>query len=77
MSLLKRGSKIAFVGAGTVAGSLAKLGFDEVEDARIGKLVELKVDSYDDERVKAMCDKLLANPIIEDYRFELEKIGDA
>lgn len=55
----------------TVAGSLAKLGFDEVEDARIGKLVELKVDSYDEERVKAMCDQLLANPVIEEYSFEV------
>ena len=55
----------------TVAGSLTKLGFDEVEGARIGKLVELQVDPYDEERVKAMCEKLLANPVIEDYSFEV------
>lgn len=55
----------------TVAGSLTKLGFDEVEGARIGKLVELQVDSYDEQRVKAMCDKLLANPVIEEYSFEV------
>ena len=36
----------------------------------IGKLIELTVDRYDEGRVRAMCDKLLANPVIEDYRIE-------
>lgn len=57
----------------TVAGSLVKLGFGEVEDARIGKLIELKVKDYDESHVKSMCDKLLANPVIENYRFEVVK----
>ena len=57
----------------TVAGSLAKLGFDEVQEARIGKLVELKVGTYDEGRIREMCDKLLANPVIEDYTIE---VGD-
>ncbi len=57
----------------TVAGSLAKLGFEEVEEARIGKLVELKVGSYDEARVREMCDKLLANPVIEDYTIEVDE----
>ena len=55
----------------TVAGALQKLGFDEVEDSRVGKMIELKVDQYDESRVKEMCDKLLANPVIENYRFEV------
>lgn len=55
----------------TVAGSLSKLGFDEVGDARIGKLIELQVETYDEERIKSMCDRLLANPVIEDYSFEV------
>ncbi len=55
----------------TVAGSLTKLGFDELKDVRIGKLIELKLESYDEARVKEMCDKLLANPVIENYRFEV------
>ncbi len=55
----------------TVAGSLQKLGFGEVEDTRIGKMIELKVENFDEARVKEMCDKLLANPVIEDYRFEV------
>lgn len=55
----------------TVAGSLKKLGYAEVEDCRVGKLIELKMDAYSESRVKEMCDKLLANPVIESYRFEV------
>lgn len=55
----------------TVAGALQKLGYQELDEARIGKLIELKVESYDETRVKEMCDKLLANPVIEDYRYEV------
>lgn len=55
----------------TVAGSLKKLGYEEVGEARIGKLIELKVENYSEARVKEMCDKLLANPVIEEYRFEV------
>jgi len=50
---------------------LVKLGFGEVEDARIGKLIELQVKEYDEAHIKSMCDKLLANPVIENYRFEV------
>lgn len=54
----------------TVAGALQKLGYSELEEVRIGKFIEIKVESYDEARVKEMCDKLLANPVIEDYRIE-------
>jgi phosphoribosylformylglycinamidine synthase len=55
----------------TVAGALQKLGYSELNEARIGKLIELQVEPYEEARVKEMCDKLLANPVIEDYRFEV------
>ncbi len=55
----------------TVAGSLQKLGFGEVQDSRIGKMIELKVEEFDEVRIREMCEKLLANPVIEDYRFEV------
>ncbi len=55
----------------TVAGSLKKLGFSEVEDTRIGKLIEVRMERVDESRIKSMCDKLLANPVIEDYRYEV------
>jgi phosphoribosylformylglycinamidine synthase len=55
----------------TVASALQKLGYSELQDARIGKMIELKVDNYSEARVKEMCDKLLANPVIENYKLEV------
>ncbi len=58
--------------------SLHTLGYDEVEDVRIGKYMELQMNSEDqkaaEERVRDMCEKLLANTVIEDYRFDLHKL---
>lgn len=58
-----------------VKGALQTLGFDEVNEVRIGKYMELMLDTADraqaEERVKEMCEKLLANTVIEDYRFEI------
>ena len=51
--------------------ALTGLGFTGVEAARVGKLIELDVaDSVDDAAVDAMCRKLLANTVIENYRVE-------
>ncbi len=55
----------------TVAGSLQKLGYSEVQGVRIGKLIEVQLADATDTRIKEMCDKLLANPVIEDYRYEV------
>lgn len=55
----------------TVAGSLRNLGYKELEEARIGKMIELKMSDYSEARVREMCEKLLANPVIENYRFEV------
>ncbi len=59
----------------TIARSLNDLGFDEVENAFQGKIIELTLSSTDTEaaeaRVKAMCEKLLANTVIENYRIEI------
>jgi len=56
----------------TVGSSLQAIGFNEVEDVRIGKMITLQLDTVDEVRIKEMCQKLLANPVIEDYRFEVE-----
>lgn len=60
----------------TVQGALHSMGFDEVGDVRIGKYMELTLNTNDraaaEERIRAMCEKLLANTVIEDYRFELK-----
>jgi phosphoribosylformylglycinamidine synthase subunit PurS len=49
----------------TVERALPALGFDGVHDVRIGRMVELEVP--DTSRIGEMCEKLLANPLIEDY----------
>jgi phosphoribosylformylglycinamidine synthase subunit PurS len=63
----------------TVRQGLATLGFREVSDVRIGKYIEvnLEVESEHEarQRVEAMCEQLLANHVIEDYRFEIETDG--
>jgi phosphoribosylformylglycinamidine synthase subunit PurS len=55
--------------------SLHALGYGEVQDVRMGKYLELEVEAASREaaesRIREMCDKLLANPVIEDYRFEI------
>lgn len=55
----------------TVTDSLQKLGFDEVKDARIGKVIEMVIDPYDESRVREMGERLLANPVIENFRIEV------
>ena len=57
--------------------SLTTLGFSSVSDVRVGKLLEVELEDTDQKQaelqLKAMCEKLLANTVIEDYRFELVK----
>ena len=53
----------------TVERALPALGFEGASHVRIGRLVELEVD--DPSQVPAMCDQLLANPLIEDYEVQL------
>jgi len=52
------------------------LGFEEVTKARQGKIIELDLNGEDvaaaETRVKEMCEKLLANTVIENYRIEIE-----
>jgi phosphoribosylformylglycinamidine synthase len=59
-----------------VQHALATLGFGDVQDARIGKFIELKLNGTDrkkaDQDVKQMCEKLLANTVIESYRYDIE-----
>jgi phosphoribosylformylglycinamidine synthase PurS subunit len=62
----------------TIRGGLLSLGFATVESVRAGKFMEIRVDEDNEATASAkvgeMCDKLLANPIIEQYRFELERL---
>lgn len=55
-----------------IANALKGMGFSEVEEARQGKVIEISLNGKTDEaRLKDMCDRLLANPVIEDYKVEL------
>jgi len=60
----------------TIKGALHNLGFASVEDVRAGKYIEVRIEEKDlnqaRKQVDEMCRKLLANPVIENYRFELE-----
>lgn len=62
----------------TTQQALQALGFSKVKDVRVGKLVDLKIDLDSKEEVEtqviSMCQKLLANPVIEDYTYEIEAI---
>ncbi|MBP1904582.1 phosphoribosylformylglycinamidine synthase [Paenibacillus turicensis] len=59
-----------------VQGALHSMGFQEVDSVRIGKYLEINLDTDNREEAEAkvteMCEKLLANTVVEQYRFELE-----
>jgi phosphoribosylformylglycinamidine synthase subunit PurS len=60
-----------------VKGALHSLSYHEVQDVRIGKFMELTIEKSErniDELVREMCEKLLANTVIEDYRYEIEEV---
>jgi phosphoribosylformylglycinamidine synthase len=59
----------------TIRRALEGLGFPEVRDMRVGKLIDLTLDETDTararQRLDEMCRKLLANPVVEDYTCEV------
>ncbi|HEY9780584.1 MAG TPA: phosphoribosylformylglycinamidine synthase subunit PurS [Leptolyngbyaceae cyanobacterium] len=66
--------------AGTaVQSGLSHLGYDDVEQVRIGKYIEVTLIADDEktaqEQVDRICDRVLANPVIENYRFDLKEVS--
>ncbi len=61
----------------TIRGALHSLGFADVESVRAGKYMEVRLNATSRKQAQAqlkeMCRRLLANPVIEDFRFELEE----
>ena len=59
-----------------IANSLKSLGFNNIEDVRQGKYIEIRLDSENEEsankQINEMCEKLLANLVIEDYKVEID-----
>jgi phosphoribosylformylglycinamidine synthase PurS subunit len=57
------------------------MGYQGVADVRVGKFLVLTLDSPDrgqaERSVREMCDRLLANPVIEDYTFEIQETQEA
>ena len=66
--------------AGTaVQSGLKHMGYENVEQIRIGKYVELTLNAANEEvareQLDRICDQLLANPVIENYRFDLQELS--
>ena len=59
-----------------VLHALHEVGFKSVTDTRVGRFIELDIKGTNkkavEKQVHQMCDKLLANPVIEEYKFEIE-----
>jgi phosphoribosylformylglycinamidine synthase len=59
----------------SIRGGLHALGFDEVSSVRAGKLIRVQLEAEDqasaETAVRRMCEQLLANPVIEEYAFEI------
>lgn len=58
----------------TLAQSLRRVGFSKVKDVRVGKVIDVEVEGQEKEEAKRdlqkMCEQLLANPVIESFKFE-------
>ncbi|MBU9888550.1 MAG: phosphoribosylformylglycinamidine synthase subunit PurS [Candidatus Omnitrophica bacterium] len=63
----------------TTLHALESMGFKEAKTLRIGKAFELELEAEDrvkaESRIHAMCDKLLHNPVIEEYMFDLHPLS--
>jgi phosphoribosylformylglycinamidine synthase subunit PurS len=63
----------------TIAGALSSLSFDGVQGVRAGKYFEVTIEASGKKKasklVDEMCSRLLANPVIETYQFEIEGLG--
>ncbi len=59
-----------------IANSLKSLGFNKIEDVRQGKYIEIKLNTKNKEtankQLNEMCEKLLVNLVIEDYKVEID-----
>lgn len=62
----------------TIKNALRSLNYKEVEDVRMGKIITIRLNIRDKKeaqaRIEQMCNKLLANPIIEDYSFKINTL---
>ena len=63
----------------TVLGALGNLGFKTLKDVRVGKYMEITIDESSqpvaEAKVNDMAEKLLSNPVIEEFTYSLEEIA--
>ncbi|MEH2279734.1 MAG: phosphoribosylformylglycinamidine synthase subunit PurS [Nostoc sp.] len=61
-----------------VQSGLQQLGYDNVDQVRIGKYIELTITSTDEKKARQdldnICDQMLSNPVIENYRFDMIEV---
>lgn len=61
----------------TIKHALESLGYKNLEEVRIGKMISIKINAKDkkesERQISEMCKKLLANPVIEDYDFQIKE----
>ena len=61
----------------TIKGALESLGYQGIANIRLGKYIQMELNSKSREEaekdVEEMCDKLLANPVIENYKYEISE----
>lgn len=74
--ILIRNKKGVFDPEGKVIhGGLQRLGYDDVEEVKVGKVIDLQFEEGEEEEIRkqidAMCSKFLVNPVIEDYSVEI------
>ena len=64
-----------------VAGGLRDLGYDNVQSVRVGKRIEVTLDARDaaaaETAAREMCERLLANPVIEDFELDVAEVAAA
>ena len=72
---IRRRSEIADPEGATIQRALADLGYGDVDGVRVNRTVEVSLPGRDEEyvvsAVRAMCEKLLANPVMEDFEIEI------
>ncbi len=62
----------------TVKKALGTMGFDTIEDVRVGKYMEIMLEEKEkdvaEQKIKEMCDKVLTNPVIEEYSYDILEV---
>lgn len=60
-----------------IKGSVHRMGYNDVQEIRQGKYFEMKIEKNDqniEEIVEKICDKILANPVMESYRYSISEV---